>query len=213
MKKRTLGYVCGVVGISLLSLNAGLPTADAAVTKTTDGHVAYVEGELELVGSDLPDDLDFGSHTIQYDTDKTYYATDSGTDNENATASDLTTGAVKVIDGRSAANKGWSVTVQQTAQFNDGTNDLASAELSAYGDPTTLSVSGSTDFISGKLTLTPGLDKKVMGATATETGSVGKGTTTLNLTHFTLDVPGASAKSVGTYDSEIVWTVSATPAT
>lgn len=213
MKKRTLGYVCGVVGISLLGVNAAMPAADAAVTKTTDGHVTYVEGDLELVGSELPDDLNFGSHTIQYDSDKTYYATDSGTDNENAAATDLTTGAVKVIDGRSAASKGWSVTVQQTAQFNDGTNDLASAVLSAYGDPTSVSVSGSTDFAAGKLALTPGQDKKVMGATATETGSVGKGTTTLDLTHFTLEVPGASAKSVGTYDSEIVWTVSATPAT
>lgn len=213
MKKRTLGYVCGVVGISLLSLNAGLQSTEAAVTKTTDGTVTYTDGELELVGSDLPDSLDFGTHTIQYDTDKTYYATDSGTDNENASATDLTTGAVTVIDARSAAAKGWSVTVQQTAQFNDGTSDLASAVLSAYGDPTSVSVSGSTDFASGKLALTPGQDKKVMGATATETGAVGKGTTTLDLTHFTLEVPGASAKSIGTYESEIVWTVSATPAT
>lgn len=209
MKKRAVGYLCGVVGVSLLCLSIGTSNTEAAVSKTTDGEVTYTDGELELVGSDLPDSLDFGTHAIQYDSNKTYYATDSGTDTENAAATDLTPGKVTVKDGRSAATVGWSVVVQQTAQFNDGTADLAAAQLSAFGDPTSVAVTGATDFAAGKLELTPAVDKKVMGATITDNG---KGTTTLDLSHFTLEVPGASAKSIGTYDSEIVWTVSNTPA-
>ena len=210
MKKRAVGYLCGVVGVSLLCLSIGTSNTEAAVSKTTDGEVTYTDGELELVGSDLPDSLDFGTHAIQYDSNKTYYATDSGTDTENAAATDLTPGKVTVIDGRSAASVGWSVVVQQTAQFNDGTDDLDAAQLSTFGDPTALTnATGGTDFAAGKLELTPAVDKKVMGATITDNG---KGTTTLDLSHFTLEVPGASAKSIGTYDSEIVWTVSNIPA-
>lgn len=220
MKKKALGYALSIISLSAVCVTAGLQSVEAVSTKTTNGTVTYTDGTLDLDDDDamLPDSLKFGSHEIQYTQDKTYYATDSGTDNENASAADLTTGTVSVTDNRSSASYGWGVTVQQVTQFNDGTDDLASAVLTILGDPGAITddqgasktLSGTSDFSGGKLALTPGNSHDVVGATAAD-AMAGKGNSRMALDGFTLDVPKDSTKNTGTYTADIVWTVTAAP--
>ncbi|MBV7389173.1 WxL domain-containing protein [Enterococcus alishanensis] len=214
MKKKALGYVLSIIGLSAVCVTAGLQSVEAVQTKTTKGEVTYTDGTLDLDDSDaaLPDNLLFGSHEIQYDADKVYYATDDGTDNENGSASNITTGKVIVTDNRSSATNGWVVKVQQAEQFKLGTDELNGAVLSTYGNPRALTnITGSNDFdpIENKLELVPGSDRTVLNAVTSDSA---KGTTELDLTQFTLEVPKEASKAVGKYESTINWTVTAAPA-
>ncbi|MGM0213891.1 WxL domain-containing protein [Enterococcus sp. AZ109] len=212
MKKRTLGYVCGVAGISLLTLSIGAQSASAAptATKTTNGTITYTEGGVVIDGAKLPDDLNFGSHAIRNDIAQTFYATDDGTDTENANASNLTTGTVEVTDNRNATTHGWTVNVQQTGQFANGSNVLTGSVLSMYGDPTTAmtQAGGANGFNSGKLDVAVGADTAVLSARTTDTNAKH---VSLDLSKFSLMVPANAPKTNTTYTSEIVWTTSNTP--
>lgn len=211
MKKRSLGYLCGVVGVSLVTLSVGVQSVSAApvTTKTTQGTVTYTEGDVVIDGAKLPDSLNFGTHAIRNDIEQTFYATDDGTDTENASAANLTTGEVEVTDNRSSSTHGWTVNVQQTAQFANGSDVLTGSTLSIYGDPTTVTgVTGANGFVSGKLDVAVGSDRVVLAAKATDTNAK---FVSLDLTKFSLTVPANAPKTNVTYTSDIVWTTSNTP--
>ncbi|EOH97405.1 WxL domain-containing protein [Enterococcus pallens] len=211
MKKRSLGYLCGVVGISLVTLSVGTQSVSAApvTTKTTQGTVTYTEGDVVIDGAKLPDSLNFGTHAIRNDIEQTFYATDDGTDTENASAANLTTGKVEVTDNRSSSTHGWTVNVQQTAQFANGSDVLTGSTLSIYGDPSLVTnVTGANGFSSGKLDVAVGSDKVVLAAKATDTNAK---FVSLDLTKFSLTVPANAPKTNVTYTSDIVWTTSNTP--
>ncbi|MGM0237752.1 WxL domain-containing protein [Enterococcus sp. AZ103] len=180
------------------------------VTFTAQWRSNSVVEELSLIDGKIPSHLNFGTHEIQYDTDKTFYATDDGTNTENGSANNLTTGEIGMLDTR-LGTEGWSLTVKQLAQFKTSTNqELSSAELGFKVGP--LDTSQSTGGIpSGvddeEITLIPGNATELLRAS----NGQGKGTVTLPIERFTLKIPKTSAKHVGQSTTEVEWLLSNVP--
>lgn len=118
--------------------------------------------------------FNFGIHPVDFTNSNVYYSyaeqyKDTATGNSYAAPSSL-----QVFDGRGlGANGSWSVSVQQDAQFNDGSSDLTGAQITLNNDNTNSVVTqaGGT---------APGADATVVN------------TATLNLT------PGGAAQTVFT---------------
>lgn len=166
--------------------------------------------ELELLTADIPDDLKFGTHKIDYSSDKTYYATDSSTDNENVAAADITTGGVGVKDTR-LSSTGWTLTVKQLTQFKNASNqEITGAQLSfKVGQPDlSQSTGGVPSGVSNqKVTLTPMVSSTLLQAASGQ----GKGIVELPIENFTLEVPGNAEKYVSEYTTQLEWLVSDVP--
>lgn len=128
---------------------------------------------------------------------------------------------LQVTDQR-GTNAGWKLSVNQTAQFNDGTADLDGASLKMSQqvlNSTNMDATTTPGVITPVVTVTPdGADVKVLKAekgqgmgtwtdafgtydeTAPEAGTSAKA--------VSLDVPGKSAKNIGsTYKTDLVWTL------
>lgn len=180
------------------------------VTFTAQWQSNSIVEELSLLTSKIPDKLNFGTHQIENGTVKTYYATDSGSDNENASASDLTTGAVGVEDTR-LSSEGWSLTVKQLTQFQTVANqELTGAELSFYvGQPDlSQSTGGAPMGVSNqKVTLTPSFSSQLL----TASGGQGKGIVELPIDKFILEIPGTADKYASDYTTQVEWLVSNVP--
>lgn len=166
--------------------------------------------ELELLTTNIPDNLRFGTHKIDNTADKIYYATDSGSDNENETAADITTGAVGVKDTR-LSNAGWRLTVQQLTQFETAAHqELAGAQLSFHAGEPDLNQStggGPSGVNNQRVTLTPNVSSQLLLAT----GGQGKGIVELPIEKFKLEVSGNAEKYASEYNTQIEWLVSNVP--
>lgn len=182
----------------------------ADVTFTAQWQSDSVVEELSLLTDKIPDNLKFGTHQIENSRVKTYYATDSGNDNENASASDLTTGAVGVEDTR-LSSEGWSLTVKQLTQFKTAANqELTGAQLSFYvGQPDLSQSTGGapTGVSNQKVTLTPSFSSQLL----TASGGQGKGIVELPIDKFTLEIPGTADKYASEYTTQVEWLVSNVP--
>lgn len=180
------------------------------VTFTAQWQSDSIVEELNLLTNKIPDNLKFGTHKIENSTTKTYYATDSGNDTENAAASDLTKGAVGVEDTR-LSTEGWSLTVKQLTQFKTAANqELNGAELSIdVGQPDLSQSTGGapTGVSNQKVTLTPSLSSQLLLAS----GGQGKGIVELPIDKFTLEIPGTADKYASEYTTQVEWLVSNVP--
>ncbi|MGM0213893.1 WxL domain-containing protein [Enterococcus sp. AZ109] len=197
--------------------NPFLPSSPATYTMgqsdvvfTAQWQSDSVVEELELLTSQIPDNIKFGSHEIQHGADKVYYATNSGDDTENASATDLTTGIIGVKDTR-LSTEGWRLTIQQKEQFKTTNNQLlAGTQLVLdVGIPDVSQItSGSPTGVSNQeVALTPGQSQELLRAT----NGQGKGIVELPIRKFVLKVPGATKKYTSEYTTQIEWLVSNVP--
>lgn len=175
------------------------------------------DGPLSI---DYISNLDFGAdHKISGSTE-TYYAQPiSATDSKGNKVKRAN--YLQVTDNR-GTNGGWKLSVNQDAQFNDGTSELAGAQLkmtgqtfnsSNIGDKTTIP----TALNSGVITPTVGTDVEVVKAATgqgmgTWTDSFGTYVdgldTDASMKAISLEVPGKTAKSIGTsYKTNLTWTL------
>ncbi|MGG5373317.1 WxL domain-containing protein [Enterococcus sp. AZ196] len=184
--------------------------AQADVIFTAQWQPDSIVEELELLTAKIPDQLKFGTHKIENSADKTYYATDSGSDNENAAATDMTTGAVGVKDTR-LSTVGWSLTVKQLTQFKTASNqELTGAQLSFHAGQPDLSQStgGAPGGVSDqRVTLTPNVSSQLLLAS----NGQGKGIVELPLEKFKLEIPSTAEKYASDYTTQIEWLVSNIP--
>lgn len=199
IKKKTVVLSTLLIGSSLVI------GTTAFADKATTGTVDYTAGTLSLDGSAvLPDNLNFGNHPIQSKVDETWVATGDGVQTSTAT-----TGAINVSDNR-GTSAGWSVKVNQAAQFARGSDTLTAAALSITGGAVTnnLSVTPTGEGFGGKkVTLDINTTANVLSAKVTE----GNGETSLPLTKFELAVPKTTVKKGLNYQTTLNWTLSATP--
>lgn len=180
------------------------------VTFTAQWQSDSIVEELELLTTKIPDNLKFGTHRIENSTDKTYYATKSGSNNENSSALDLTTGVVGVKDTR-LSSIGWSLSVKQLTQFKTASNQkLNGAQLSFHvGQPDlSQSTGGAPNGVSDQnVTLTPNASKQLLIAT----GGQGKGIVELPIDKFMIEIPATAEKYASEYTTQLEWLVSNVP--
>jgi len=183
MKKLVLG----------LMVSAGFfgGTALAANADTSTGSVGFTAGTLSM-STDNTADLTFGNQAI------------TNTDT-NATASSTPIVTVSDMRGSSA---GWSLTVNQMAQFKTADDDsLSNAALTVAG------TADATDVTGKSATLTPG-DGTVAGAdgvVANAAKDTGNGLTKVTFTGSQLSVPAATNKLAKNYTTTLTWTLSDSP--
>lgn len=182
-------------------------------------------GPLSL---DYASSIDFGKNKIT-NKDTVYFADAQYLWNAEGTGKDETSARpnyVQVTDKR-GTNAGWSLTVKQTAQFQnmDTLNkELTGAMMSfAQGTPDSVSV-GVTAPTTYAFDLTPGVSAKVMdaqvnagaGTWVNRLGTVEdtevEGEVVKKNKAISLSVPGATPKDAVTYTAELVWTLSDVPA-
>lgn len=207
-------FIGGILAIST--------TANAA--DTTEGNVQYSAGSLLLdpqIQDDqgnllpsLPTNLNFGSHPIQSLKNETWIATNDGTQDE----ANATTGVIRVRDNR-GTNGGWSLKVNQVAQFTEyrdaGSQDtsersvLSNALLTFYvgtGENNIDSNFTGTNLSSVSFPV-QGADITVLAADADQ----GAGETSLPINKFELAVPAETNRQNVRYESTLKWTLSSTP--
>ncbi|MDK1716940.1 WxL domain-containing protein [Dellaglioa algida] len=168
---------------------------------------------------DYVSNFDFGSDNKISGDDKTYYAkpieaTDNG-GNKVQRANYL-----QVTDKR-GSNIGWYLTVKQGAQFNDGKADLDGAKLQMTNQTLNSknmdlnNPSNIPAIDNATMTMTPGDDIKVLTAgknqgmgTWTDAFGVYDAAKDTASKAVSLEVPGNSAKNVGSYTTDLTWTLS-----
>ncbi|MDA9470107.1 WxL domain-containing protein [Enterococcus sp. 5H] len=155
--------------------------------------------KVTMDSTKLPDNLDFGSHKIQYKQDETYTASDS-TDAQ-------TKGEITINDTRDSG--GWTLKVKQDSEFQhtDLTNLSDNTSLTIDIGTVTNSNSKLPNSITQSVSLQPNDEKKIAVAQDNE----GSGKTIIPLDKFSLTVPKNSSKRVGKYNSSITWTLSDVP--
>ncbi|KRK46133.1 WxL domain-containing protein [Dellaglioa algida] len=169
---------------------------------------------------DYISNLDFGTDHKVSGTTATYYAKPIAAkdkDGKDVKRSNY----LQVTDNR-GTNAGWKLSVTQNKQFNNGTADLDGAALKMTGqvfnstnmDATTTP----TALNSGVITPTIGQDVQVVAAAkgqgmGTWTDSFGtyvdgNENTDASMKAISLEVPGKTAKAVGTtYSTDLTWTL------
>lgn len=147
----------------------------------------------------LPENLDFGSHKIQFEQDETYTASDS----TNA----QTEGEIIINDTRDSG--GWTLKVKQDTEFKhtDATNLSDNTSLTIDIGTVTNSNSKLPSSLASSVSLQPNDEKKIAIAQANE----GSGKTVIPLDKFSLTVPKNASKKVGKYNSSLTWTLSDVP--
>ena len=179
------------------------------VTFTAQWQSTSIVEELKLDGN-IPDNLKFGTHTIQYDSAERYYATDSGNDTENNSASDLTKANLTVTDTR-ISTEGWRLSAKQLEQFKTSSNkNLTNAQLSltvGQRDVSQVTSGLPTGVENQEVILVPGVSSPLMSAS----GGTGKGIVVLPIEKFTLTIPAASEKYSEEYSTQVEWLLSNVP--
>lgn len=155
--------------------------------------------KVTMESTKLPDNLDFGSHKIQYKQDETYTASDSN----NA----QTEGEITINDTRDSG--GWTLKVKQDSEFQhtDSTNLSDNTSLTIDIGTVTNSNSKLPSKLTSSVLLQPNDEKKIAVAQTNE----GSGKTVIPLSKFSLTVPKTSSKKVGKYNSSLTWTLSDVP--
>lgn len=155
--------------------------------------------KVTMDSTKLPDNLNFGSHKIQYKQDETYTASDSN--------NTQTEGEITINDTRDSG--GWTLKVKQDSEFQhtDSTNLSDNTSLTIDIGTVTNSNSKLPNNIMQSVSLQPNDEKKIAMAQANE----GSGKTIIPLEKFSLTVPKNSSKKVGQYDSSLTWTLSDVP--
>lgn len=143
-------------------------------TTTTPGHGGSgTPGPLSI---DYVPDLVFGAQDIQ-STDQTYKAVQSDVLNANGDPV-YTNSFAQVTDNRglaaAAPDAGWNLTVTQTAQFNNGTEDLAGASLAFKGGSFVPYTAGASvaGYTATDATLVPGTASEVISADTSASGTI-----------------------------------------
>ncbi|EPI04360.1 hypothetical protein D920_00236 [Enterococcus faecalis 13-SD-W-01] len=186
-KVLTCGVLLGTIGVGSTIASADVTDDFNGTSEGTVSFEAPASGALKIVEVA---DLDFGLHEISA-ADETY-KTETDT---QATVSDLR-----------GTLAGWKLTVEQGDQFVNGTAVLDNAQITLD----TPKVSTGTGVAKTGIVLAPnGGAQEILGAKAGE----GDGITTAALAtgSASLSVPGATTKQVGTYSTELTWTLSDVP--
>lgn len=162
---------------------------------------------------DYASDFDFGTHTIQ-GTNQTYYAK---LDSKAQAAGYSGTNFASMHDLRGTGD-GWTMTVTQASQFNNGSADLTNATLTFSGAKGVNS-GGGTEVPTAKssYTLVPGQAQQVL---SDDSGTVGNYAVTYGATSdykgdevggpISLYVPSGSAKA-STYTTTLNWNLASVP--
>lgn len=147
----------------------------------------------------LPDNLDFGSHTVQTKLDEQFTALNNGL---------TTTGKVEITDTRVGA-KNWQLKVRQSQNWLNSSQSMATPILKVSGGAlvSDFPPASLTSISQSAIQLSTNVQKDVL--TVSNTTATGK--TSLDLSKFELLVPKNTKKTIGRYSTTLVWTISDSP--
>lgn len=167
----------------------------------------YLQGKKEesQLTLTVPDNLNFGQHTIQTTKPEIWVATETGEQ-----TAPLTTGNLHLTD-TSNQSKNWQIKVRQETNWGNNTNELTDAILYMYGGELVIDgfskdsvVNG---FSNGPIRLMTGEEKEVLSLNQTNQ----RGSIKLGIDKFALHVPENIEKKQGEYEATFIWTASDTP--
>ena len=192
------------------------PTDPTNPVDPTDPGTPGTAGPLSI---DYVSNFDFGSDNKISGDDTTYYAKPiKATDKDGKEVQRAN--YLQVTDKR-GSNIGWYLTDKQGAQFNDGKADLDGAKLQMTNQTLNSknmdlnNPSNIPAIDNATMTMTPGDDIKVLTAgknqgmgTWTDAFGVYDAAKDTASKAVSLEVPGNSAKNVGSYTTDLTWTLS-----
>lgn len=163
--------------------------------------IYFSAGSVVLNGSQLPANLNFGTHAIQTVADENWLAYVNGN-----SANGLQTGKIRIDDTRTAV-KSWQLKVSQPNNWLNNQSGLTNAQLSISLGTLSTNLTGTLPSAVQSVTLTSGNQSTLvtLGST-TSTGYV-----EVPLNQFKLFVPKNTAKQTGNYQTTLQWTLSNTP--
>jgi len=199
------------------SVSFTAPDDNTTPANVTNPEAAGNQGPAGTAGAlaiDYASNLDFGSHQISA-TDSTYYANSDSTAFSGSNVADFV--EMHDLRGLGSANGNWALTITQKAQFNNGSSDLAGAQL--HFDKATAKNANDGQYVptaTADYALTPGTAQTVM----TGDGTVGQFLTSYGAASdyagnnvggpIALSVPSGSAAK-GTYTSTLEWDLTSAP--